>query len=194
MDSEVILKPEKMSIYKKLLESKKEFGKIAKDSKNPFFKSKYFDINSLLDHIEPILQKNGLLLLQPITDGKVITEIIDVETGDRVSSEIVLPILNDPQKLGSAVSYYRRYTAQSLLGLQAEDDDANAASKKPTPPKKTAIQQARPSQKIWITEKQFEMALVCTDLKKLKNALNLYQFRKPEQEVQLKELYNKLKG
>jgi len=194
MDSEVTLKPEKMSIYKKLLESKKEFGKIAKDSKNPFFKSKYFDINSLLDHIEPILQKNGLLLLQPITDGKVITEIIDVETGDRVSSEIVLPILNDPQKLGSAVSYYRRYTAQSLLGLQAEDDDANAASKKPTPPKKTAIQEARPSQKIWITEKQFEMALVCTDLKKLKNALNLYQFRKPEQEVQLKEVYNKLKG
>ena len=194
MDSEITLKPEKMSIYKKLLESKKEFGKIAKDSKNPFFKSKYFDINSLLDHIEPILQKNGLLLLQPITDGKVITEIIDVETGDRVSSEIVLPILNDPQKLGSAVSYYRRYTAQSLLGLQAEDDDANAASKKPTPPKKTAIQEARPSQKIWITEKQFEMALVCTDLKKLKNALNLYQFRKPEQEVQLKEVYNKLKG
>ena len=194
MDSEVTLKPEKMSIYKKLLESKKEFGKIAKDSKNPFFKSKYFDINSLLDHIEPILQKNGLLLLQPITDGKVITEIIDVETGDRVSSEIVLPILNDPQKLGSAVSYYRRYTAQSLLGLQAEDDDANSASKKPTPPKKTAIQEARPSQKIWITEKQFEMALVCTDLKKLKNALNLYQFRKPEQEVQLKEVYNKLKG
>jgi len=194
MDSEVILKPEKMSIYKKLLESKKEFGKIAKDSKNPFFKSKYFDINSLLDHVEPILQKNGLLLLQPITDGKVITEIIDVETGDRVSSEIVLPILNDPQKLGSAVSYYRRYTAQSLLGLQAEDDDANSASKKPTAPKKTAIQEARPSQKIWITEKQFEMALVCTDLKKLKNALNLYQFRKPEQEVQLKEVYNKLKG
>ena len=194
MDSEVILKPEKMSIYKKLLESKKEFGKIAKDSKNPFFKSKYFDINSLLDHVEPILQKNGLLLLQPITDGKVITEIIDVETGDRVSSEIVLPILNDPQKLGSAVSYYRRYTAQSLLGLQDEDDDANSASKKPTAPKKTAIQEARPSQKIWITEKQFEMALVCTDLKKLKNALNLYQFRKPEQEVQLKEVYNKLKG
>jgi len=194
MDSEVTLKPKKMSIYKKLLESKKEFGKIAKDSKNPFFKSKYFDINSLLDHIEPILQKNGLLLLQPITDGKVITEIIDVETGDRVSSEIVLPILNDPQKLGSAVSYYRRYTAQSLLGLQAEDDDANAASKKPTPPKKTAIQEARPSDKIWITEAQFELALVCTDLKKLKNALNLYKFRKPEQEVQLKELYNKLKG
>ena len=194
MESEITLKPEKMSIYKKLLESKKEFGKIAKDSKNPFFKSKYFDINSLLDHIEPILQKNGLLLLQPITDGKVITEIIDVETGDRVSSEIVLPMLNDPQKLGSAVSYYRRYTAQSLLGLQAEDDDANSASKKPTPPKKTAIQQARPTPtKTWITEKQFESAKGFTT-EQLEQVFNKFQFRKPEQKEELQEIYNKLKG
>ena len=119
-----------MSIYTKLFEAKKEIGKISKDSKNPFFKSKYFDINSLLEHVEPILQKHNLLLLQPITEGKVRTEIIDVETGEKVTSEMALPQLNDPQKLGSCVSYYRRYTAQSLIGLQATDDDANLASKK----------------------------------------------------------------
>jgi hypothetical protein len=38
---------------------------------------------------------------------------------------MVLPNLQDPQKLGSAITYYRRYTLQSLLGLQAEDDDGN---------------------------------------------------------------------
>tara|TARA_R110002020_G_scaffold472874_3_gene701417 strand:+ start:947 stop:1453 length:507 start_codon:yes stop_codon:yes gene_type:complete len=119
-----------MSIYNKLFEAKKEIGKISKDSKNPFFKSKYFDINSLLEHVEPILQKHSLLLLQPILEGKVRTEIIDFETGEKVASEIALPQLNDPQKLGSCVSYYRRYTAQSLLGLQATDDDANLASSK----------------------------------------------------------------
>ena len=119
-----------MSIYTKLFEAKKEIGKISKDSKNPFFKSKYFDINSLLEHVEPILQKHNLLLLQPITEGKVRTEIIDIETGEKVTSEIALPQLNDPQKLGSCVSYYRRYTTQSLIGLQATDDDANLASKK----------------------------------------------------------------
>ena len=119
-----------MSIYTKLFEAKKEIGKISKDSKNPFFKSKYFDINSLLEHVEPILQKHNLLLLQPITEGKVRTEIIDVETGEKVISEIALPQLNDPQKLGSCVSYYRRYTAQSLICLQSTDDDANLASKK----------------------------------------------------------------
>ena len=119
-----------MSIHTKLFEAKKEIGKISKDSKNPFFKSKYFDINSLLEHVEPILQKHNLLLLQPITEGKVRTEIIDVETGEKVTSEIALPQLNDPQKLGSCVSYYRRYTAQSLICLQSTDDDANLASKK----------------------------------------------------------------
>ena len=119
-----------MSIYKKLFEAKKEIGKISKDSTNPFFKSKYFDINGLLEHVEPILQKHDLLLLQPITDGKVSTVIVDIETGEKVISEIALPQLNDPQKLGSCVSYYRRYTAQSLICLQSTDDDANLASKK----------------------------------------------------------------
>jgi len=119
-----------MSIYKQLFEAKKEIGKISKDSKNPFFKSKYFDINSLLEHVEPILQKHNLLLLQPIVDGKVSTVIVDIETGDKVVSEISLLGLKDAQKTGSEITYYRRYTAQSLLGLQAEDDDGNKASKK----------------------------------------------------------------
>lgn len=122
-----------MSIYKKLLEAKKEIGKISKDSKNPFFKSKYFDINSLLEHVEPILQKHGLLLLQPIEADWVKTVIYDVDSDQKVSSEINLGSFTDPQKLGSAITYYRRYTAQSLLGLQAEDDDGNTAA---TPTKK----------------------------------------------------------
>ena len=126
-----------MSIYKKLFEAKKEIGKISKDSKNPFFKSKYFDINSLLEHVEPILQKHNLLLLQPISSGAVSSIIYDIDTEsgkNYMSSSIPLPQLSDPQKLGSAVTYYRRYTLQSLLGLQAEDDDGNLASK-PAPPK-----------------------------------------------------------
>jgi hypothetical protein len=127
-----------MNLYTKLNEVKKEIGAISKDSTNPFFKSKYFDINSLLRHVEPLLQKNGLLLLQPIIKGEVFSEILDVESGESVTSAIPLPNMEDPQKLGSAVTYYRRYTLQSLLGLQAEDDDANSAS------------QATKSQKQWV--------------------------------------------
>ena len=117
-----------MNLYTKLNEVKKEIGAISKDSTNPFFKSKYFDINSLLKHVEPLLQKNGLLLLQPIVKGEVFSEIVDIESGESVTSSIPLPQIEDPQKIGSCVSYYRRYTLQSLISLQSEDDDANSAS------------------------------------------------------------------
>jgi hypothetical protein len=125
---------ETKNIYTKLFEAKKEIGKITKDSKNPFFKSNYFDVNSLLKEVEPILQKHKLLLLQPIRNGLVCTQLIDIETGECENSDIQLPNITDPQKLGSAITYYRRYTLQSLLGLQAEDDDGNKASK-PAPKK-----------------------------------------------------------
>ena len=129
-----------MTIYNKLAAVKKEIGAISKDETNPFFKSKYFDINGLLRHTEPLLQKNGLLLLQPIINGEVSSQIIDTDSGESGTSSIALPNMDDPQKLGSAVTYYRRYTLQSLLGLQAEDDDANSAS------------QAVKSTKPWINE------------------------------------------
>ena len=111
------------SVYSKLAKVKAELNPIKKTETNPFLKSKYFDINSLLFQIEPILQKHGLLLAQPIQQGKVTTYLIDPETGDDLGSEIELPNIQDPQKLGSAITYYRRYTLQSLLALQALDDD-----------------------------------------------------------------------
>jgi hypothetical protein len=138
-----------MNLYTKLQEVKKEIGVISKDTTNPFFKSKYFDINGLLKHVEPLLQKNGLLLLQPIMDGDLYTEIVDVESEERVVSYITLPKMDDPQKLGSAVTYYRRYTLQSLLGLQAEDDDANAASEA-TRNRKPSKPWVNKDDKIWV--------------------------------------------
>ena len=119
-----------MSIYKKLFEAKKEIGKISKDSKNPFFKSNYLSLNGLIDAVEPVLEKHGLLLLQPISSDCVHTEITDIEEpSTRIQSYMKLPNITDPQKLGSAITYFRRYTLQSLLGLQAEDDDGNLAAK-----------------------------------------------------------------
>ena len=118
-----------LNFYEKLAAVKAEVGRISKDSNNPFFKSKYFDINSLLMHVEPIIQKNGLLLLQPIQDNLVKSIIYDTN-GFSIESGINLTGITDPQKLGSAITYFRRYTLQSLLALQAEDDDANLASKK----------------------------------------------------------------
>ena len=111
------------SVYQKLAKVKAELNPIRKTETNPFLKSKYFDINSLLIQVEPIIQKHGLILAQPIQQGKVTTYLIDPETGDDLASEMELPNIQDPQKLGSAITYYRRYTLQSLLALQALDDD-----------------------------------------------------------------------
>ena len=120
---------EEKTLHEKLYNLQSEVGAISKDSTNPFFKSKYFDINGLLSHIQPLLKKNRLLLIQPIEDGKVKSVIRDVDSNESFSSEMVLPEISDPQKMGSAITYFRRYTLQSLLALQAEDDDGNSASR-----------------------------------------------------------------
>jgi hypothetical protein len=71
-----------------------------------------------------------------VRDERVIlkTVIYHVESGEQISSELLLPQNTDPQKTGSAITYYRRYALCSLLGIVAdEDDDGNAT----IPPKTT---------------------------------------------------------
>jgi len=116
------------NINEKLFLLQQEIGTISKDTSNPFYKSKYFDINSLINQLQPLLKKYKLLLLQPIEEDLVYSKLICIDGTGAVLSALKLPEINDPQKLGSAITYYRRYTLASLLGLQAVDDDANIAS------------------------------------------------------------------
>ena len=118
------------SINTKLFNLQQEIGTVSKDAKNPFYKSRYFDINSLIKQLQPLLKKHRLLLLQPIEEDMVYSKLICVDGTGGVISALKLPEMNDPQKLGSCITYYRRYTLASLLGLQAVDDDANLGSGK----------------------------------------------------------------
>ena len=118
------------SINEKLFNLQQEIGTVSKDAKNPFYKSRYFDINSLIKQLQPLLKKHRLLLLQPIEEDMVYSKLICVDGTGGVLSALKLPEMNDPQKLGSCITYYRRYTLASLLGLQAVDDDANLGSGK----------------------------------------------------------------
>lgn len=126
----------------KLLQFQKEIGVIAKDSKNPHFKNTYASLSQLLSEVKPVLTKLNLVVLQPINNGKVGTIIIDGTT-TIAESWIDLPLNLQPQPLGSAITYFRRYTLSSLLALEIDDDDATMASKpiKPTltPQQFTAI-------------------------------------------------------
>tara|TARA_R110000822_G_scaffold26529_8_gene79826 strand:- start:1440 stop:1985 length:546 start_codon:yes stop_codon:yes gene_type:complete len=133
-----VLENRNKSIYYKLHKAKQDIGAVVKGSNNPFFKSKYADLNSLIDAVEPILLKYDLVLLQPILDGCVCTQVIDIENGQRIESRLELPNIVDPQKKLSTITYYRRGTLQSLLCLQAVDDDGNHAAQ-PEPKPKNAL-------------------------------------------------------
>ncbi len=122
-----------MTIFEKLLEVQREIGAIKRDSTNPFFNSRYFDINGLLAAVKPVLTKHGLIVLQPLDAGGIRTMIIEAETEKDISFATPIPPTADAQKMGSAVTYLRRYALQSLLALEAEDDDGNhAAASKPS--------------------------------------------------------------
>lgn len=119
-----------LTLHQKLFILQQEIGTISKDAKNPFYKSKYFDINSLIEQLKPLFKENRLVLYQPILGDSVETIIKCIDTEQSVISNLKLPEISDPQKLGSAITYYRRYTLASLLGLQAVDDDGNLGSGK----------------------------------------------------------------
>lgn len=120
------------NLLAKLLKIQQEIKAIKKDETNPFFHSKYFDINGLLEELKPILNSNGVIVLQPlgILEGKTVlqTIVIDSDSGEKTECAMLLPELSDPQKMGSMITYFRRYSLQSLFLLQAEDDDGNKAS------------------------------------------------------------------
>ena len=104
-----------------------------KQADNPFFKSKYVDLPGVWEAIRPLLAKNGLSVVQTFTasaDGPTIVTTLIHKSGQWVSSELFLkPAKSDPQGVGSAITYGRRYALAAMVGVVAdEDDDGNAAS------------------------------------------------------------------
>lgn len=142
-------------VVRALFNVKKELRPMVKDSANPFFKSKYLELSDILSNLEPILHGKGLFLTQGtiVREGAtlVVNRVTHEESGQYVESEFPAEVANaDPQKLGSAVSYARRYGLQALFALNVVDDDGNAASGKgdrksnfsPPPKKEAASEQS----------------------------------------------------
>lgn len=118
------------NLAKALVASQSEMTDAVKDAKNPFFKSKYADLNSVREAIMPALTKNKLAVFQPVIlldSGKsVIRTTVLHESGESYTAdtEVVCAKVNDPQAYGSAISYARRYGLQSMFNVGAVDDDA----------------------------------------------------------------------
>jgi hypothetical protein len=120
------------NINEKLLAFQQKMEAVKKTKKNPHFKNTYADINEILSEVKPLLSDLNLVLRQPIIDGLQCSIITDVESSESVTSCIKLPDNLQPQQLGSAITYFRRYTLVSLLCLETEEDtDGNNTA--PTP-------------------------------------------------------------
>lgn len=107
-----------------LNKAQSEFMVAKKDAKNPFFKSKYATLNSVYEAVAPALLSNGFTIIQPIVDNNVETTLVHA-SGQFITSScpIVCAKQNDPQAMGSAITYARRYSLASLLGVMTDEDD-----------------------------------------------------------------------
>lgn len=115
-----------------LLKAQMKMGGAKKGASNPYFKSKYADLGSVLEACKELLNEYGIVILQPHSNGPTNTTVETIllhESGEWISSEtpVVCAKQNDPQALGSAITYARRYGLQSLLSMPAEDDDGESA-------------------------------------------------------------------
>jgi hypothetical protein len=115
-----------------LLKAQSEMSNPKKGATNPFFKSKYADLNAIREAVIPTLNENGISVLQPIVhvEGKnFVKTILLHESGELMDSltEIIYNKQNDAQAQGSGISYARRYALQSFVCVGADDDDGQKA-------------------------------------------------------------------
>jgi hypothetical protein len=110
-----------------------EMGGAIKDSNNPFFKSSYADLTSVIKVIKEPFARHGLSFVQlPVTSeggrGVGVVTMLMHNSGQWLQSEYLLPMDKlTPQGAGSCISYARRYALQSLAGIPAVDDDSEMA-------------------------------------------------------------------
>ncbi len=135
-------------LSKALLAVQRQLQPATKDGNNPFTKSTYATLNSVMEACRECLHSNSIWLTQlpmptppHIGSGHLglMTKLTHTPSGQWQSSFIIAPLpKNDPQGMGSALTYCRRYALTAMLGIVTEDDDGEAAkipSKRATPQK-----------------------------------------------------------
>ena len=129
--------PNNTELAKALLNVQRQMAPATKDAVNPFIKNRYATLNSVMEACREALLNNGIWLTQlpvpaPIELGPghiaLMTKLTHAESGQWQSSLTVIPLPKaDPQGMGSAITYARRYALTAMLGMITEDDDGEAA-------------------------------------------------------------------
>jgi hypothetical protein len=115
-----------------LCKAQAKFKPALKDADNPFFKSKYADLNAVWDACKEGLHENGLFVSQQLNtlqDKTWLRTRVYHSSGGYIESNVLVVVtkLNDPQSFGSATTYFRRYALAAILGIVTDDDDAEGA-------------------------------------------------------------------
>jgi hypothetical protein len=110
-----------------LTKAQAEMGGAVTDADNPYFKSKYADLGSIIRVIKPPFAKHGLSYLQfPISeDDRIGVETVLIHSsGQYMSEKYTMRVPKaDPQSAGGVISYCRRYALQAVCGIPAVDSD-----------------------------------------------------------------------
>ena len=158
----MITSPTISKIAPALLLAQKEIGGAKKGATNPFFKMKYSDLGSVMEACKDAFNNHGITVLQPVTttDGvTVVSTLLLHESGEYISSSMKVSCKNpdNPQEMGSAITYAKRYSLQAIAFIPSEDDDGEAATKPLRPATEPIKATSAPVVK---------NLLVCTDCKK----------------------------
>ena len=148
-----------------------------KESENPFFKSKYADLSTCLQTAKKVMAENGLSISQHCTfDGNMVqcATVLGHSSGQMMVSTLSIPVTKkDPQGIGMAITYARRYALSSVIGLAQADDDAESSV---VHEDKGVNDVAAPLVE-YATEKQIKMIKTITDKHNIsvESILNRYQ-------------------
>ena len=120
-----------------LVKAQKAFGPALKTSTNPHFRSRYADLSACVEAVMDGLNNNGIALVQQLHEaehGVTVETVFIHESGEMLNcGKLFVPATKqDAQGFGSALTYARRYSLMAACGIAPEDDDGNAASRKPT--------------------------------------------------------------
>lgn len=158
-------------LYTALSNAQGKIENAKKTSLNPHFKSKYTDLAAVWDACREAMTSEGLAVVQlpcEAPPGHVgLMTIITHKSGQSMQEKFFMPVAqaNNPQAVGSALTYAKRYALLGAAGIAPEDDDGNAATGRPAP---TAAPSAPKAIQDW-TQVSKDMTKSITDLLEAKN-------------------------
>ena len=174
----------KIELYKALAAFQQEVPTIHKGTKG--YGYSYADLPTILTTINPLLKKYGLGFTQLLNGNCINTVVFHCESGATIESsvdvpdDVILKGMNKFQVVGSAITYYRRYSLSSILGLVTDvDADATGTQVAPKPVKQL------------MTDDKFKKAKGC-NLDQINKVLSTFKFNKPQQRKELEDIRDKL--